>query len=176
MGIQKRQWVILFLLLLLPLGLNTAAIQQVIGKKGMLQLLSGTYQPPDPNLPFASRSEILSGVLPIIAFLGFIIWLAIFVSNTPFFQKQWLIARISETILVGLFVAKVFEITAGFVMPLIWLPQFIDSLGVPGSVFASNWSRWFIFPATTIILFVALMLSRNKSLKSKDTDKTVSAL
>jgi hypothetical protein len=176
MGIQKRQWAILFLLLLLPLLLNAAAIQQVIGTKGMLQLLSGIYQPPDPNLPFASLSEILSGILPIIIFLGFIIWLAIFVSNTTFFQKQWLIARISETLLVGLFVAKVFEIATGFVMPLTWLPQFIDSLGLPGSVFASNWSCWFIFPATAIILFVALMFSKITSLESKDIDKTVNAL
>jgi hypothetical protein len=176
LGIQKRQWAILFFLLLLPLVLNAVAIQQEIGTKGMLKLLSGTYPPRDPNLSVASVSEILSGLLPMIVFLGLIIWLTIFVSNMAFFQRQWLIARIFETSLVVLVVAKVFEIATGFFMPLTWLPQFIDSLGLPGSEFTSNWSHWFIFPATSIILFVALMFSRNKSLESKEIGKTVNTI
>ncbi len=175
LGIQKRQRAILFLLILLPLMINALAIQHEIGTKGIFKLLSGTYQPSDPNLPFASLSEILSGLLPTIAFLGFIIWLVIFVSNRVFFQRQWLIATIFEILFIVLFVAKVFELVTGFLMPLTWLPQFIDSLGLPGSEFASNWSRWFVFPATAIILFVALIFSRNKNLESKDIGKTVNA-
>jgi hypothetical protein len=169
-GIQIRQWIILFLLLLLPLVINAMAIQQEIGSdvKGMWQLLNGTYQPLDPNLPFASLSEILSGLLPTVALLGFIVWLAFFASNTMFFQKQWLIVRILETLLVVLFVAKVFEIAAGFLMPLVWIPEFIDPLGLPGSTFALNWSRWFIFPATAMVLFVAIMLSGNKNVETKN--------
>ena len=164
-GIQKCQWVFLFLVLFLPLLLNGVAIWLEIGNRGTLQLLSGTYHPSNPNLPIASLWEILLQLLPIIMFLCLFCWLVIFVSNRAFFQKQRLTVKILETLLLALFIAKVFEIAAGVVMPLAWLPQFNDFLlGLPGSDFAADWSRWFIFPATTIILFIALMFSRNKSL------------
>lgn len=163
LGIRARQWLFLFLLLLLPLLINAAAIWQRIGGHGMLQLLVGAYQPSNPNLPPASLSAILLGLVRDIAFLGFLSWLVFFASNRVLFQRQRLIAKLFEAVLVSMGIAKLFEIDAGFFMPLAWLPQFIDSLGVPGSTFAMNWSRWFIFPATAIILFVAVALSRNKS-------------
>jgi hypothetical protein len=167
-GIQKRQWVILFFVLSLPLMLNGVAIWLKIGTTGTLQLLSGTYHPSNPNLPSASLWEILLQLLPIILFLGLFCWLAIFVSNRAFFQKQSLTIKIVESLLQVLLIAKVFEIAAGVIMPLVWLPQFNDySLGLPGSDFTANWSHWFIFPATAIILFAALMSSRNKSLEDK---------
>ena len=166
---------VLCLVLCLPLVLNAIAIQQEIGTQGISQLLNGTYQPADPNLPYASLPNILSELLPIVALLGFIGWLAIFVSNRTFFQKQWWTVKIIETALAVLFVAKVFEIATGLFMPFAWLPQFGDSPGLPGSEFAANWSRWFIFPATAIIFFTALMPFRNKHLEGKDIDKTVNA-
>jgi len=53
-------------------------------------------------------------------------------------------------------------------MPFAWLPQFGDYLlGVPVSDFMLHWSRWLIFPAMAIILFIALSLSRNKNLEKK---------
>jgi len=176
-GIQKRQWFILFLILSLPLLLNAMAIWLEIGSAGTLQLLGGTYQPSNPNLPPASPLEILSGLLPIATFLGFIAWLVIFVSNRAFFQKQRLIVKMFETLLLVLFIAKAFEIATGVIMPLAWLPQFNDYLlGLPSSVFTVNWSRWFIFPATAIILFIALAISRNKNLEGKKIGETVNAL
>ena len=159
-GMQKRQWLLFFLVLSLPLLLNAVAIWLEIGSVGTLQLLSGTYHPSNPNLPLASLSEILLNLLPIMMFLGSLSWLVIFVSNRAFFQKQRLIVKILETLVAALFVAKVFEIAAGIFMPFAWLSQFGDYLGLPGSVFTANWSRWLIFPATTIILFIALILSR----------------
>jgi hypothetical protein len=168
MGIQKRQWLILFLVLSLPILLNAVAIQQEIGASGMLQLLSGTYQPSNPNSPLASLSKILMSSLLIIALLGFLCWLVFFISNQVFFQKQHLIAKLIEIVLVIVSIAKIFEIAAGIIMPLVWLPQFNDYLlGLPGSEFTANWSSWLIFPATAIILFVGLLLSRNKSPEGK---------
>jgi hypothetical protein len=167
LGIQARQWLLLFLLLFLPLSVNAAAIWKRIGAHGMLQLLVGTYQPSNPNLPPASLSAILLGLVGDIAFLGFLSWLVFFVSNQVLIQRQRMIAGLFEAALVSMAIAKLFEINAGYFMPLAWLPQFIDSLGVPGSTFAVDWSRWFIFPATAIILFVALALSRNKSLEAR---------
>jgi hypothetical protein len=177
MGIQKRQLVILFLVLSLPILLNAIAIQQEIGANGMLQLLGGTYQPSNPNLPLASLVEILRSSLLIIALLGFLCWLVFFISNQVFFQKQHPIAKLIEIVLVVISIAKVFEIAAGVFMPLAWLPQFNDYLlGLPASAFTANWSRWFIFPVTAIILFVALVLSRDKSLEGKNIGETVNAL
>jgi hypothetical protein len=165
MGIQKRQWLLLLLVLSLPLLLNVAAIWLEIGKGGMLRLLNGTYQPSNPNLPLASRSEILSDLLPIIALLGLLSWLVIFVSNKAFFQKQPLIAKSVETLLAVSLVARVFEIVTGWIMPLAWLPQFHDYLlGLPGSGFMLQWSRWLVLPATAIILFIAVLLSGTKKI------------
>ncbi len=164
-GIQKRQWLLLLLVLSLSPLLNAVAIWMKIGTVGTLQLLNGTYQPSDTFLPPASRSEILLDLLPVIAILGLLSWLVIFVSNRAFFQRQWLIAKLFETLLLALLIAKVFEIATGFFMPFAWLPQFSDYLGLPASPFTADWSRWFIFPATAMLLFIAMSLSRNKNLE-----------
>jgi hypothetical protein len=176
LGIQKRQWLILFLLLLLPLLLNAVAIRLSIGKIGTLQLLRGIYQPSDSNLPIASLPAILSELLFNFAVLGLLSWVAIYVSNNVFFQKQALIVKSLEMLIMVLLIAKAFEVTSGFFMPFAWLPEFYDQIGLPMSQFASNWSRWFIFPATAIILFIALALSRNKNLKGKKIGKTINDL
>ncbi len=176
LGIQKRQWLLLFLALLLPLLLNSVAIWLNIGTAGILRLLSGTYQPSNPNLPIASLPAIFSELLFNTAALGLVSWLAIFVSNRAFFQQQGLIAKSLEILLMVLLLAKVFEVISGFFMPFAWLPEFYDLLGLPGSPFAANWSRWFIFPAAAIIFFVAFTLSRNKSVESKGISKIVNAL
>jgi hypothetical protein len=176
LGIQKRQWFLLFLVLLLPLLLNAVAIWLKIGTTGILQLLRGIYQPSNPNLPIASLPDILSELLFNVAVLGLLSWLAIFVSNRAFFQKQGLIVKSLEILLMVLLVAKVFEVASGFFMPFAWLPEFYDQIGIPISPFAADWSRWFIFPVTVIILFVTLALSRNKSLEGKGIRNTVNAL
>jgi len=175
LGIQKRQWLLLFLVLWLPLLLNAVAIWLSIGTTGAMHLLSNTYQPSNPNLPIVSHSAILSKLLLYVAVLGVLSWLAIFVSNRAFFQMQGLIVKSLETLLMVLLIAKVFEVASGFVMPFAWLPEFYDQIGLPMSPFAADWSRWFIFPATAIILFATLTLSRNKSLESKGIRKTVNA-
>ena len=165
-GIQKRQWLLLLLVLSLPPLLNAVAIWRDIGTVGTLQLLIGAYHPSNPNLPVASLLEILLDLLPIVAILGLLSWLVIFVSNRAFFQKQWLIFKLLESLLAALLIAKVCEIATGIFMPLAWLPQFHDLLGpLPGSVFMADWSRWFIFPATAILLFIIISLSRNETLE-----------
>lgn len=160
MGIQKRQWLILLMVLSLPPSINAVAIWLKIGTVGSLQLLNGIYQPSNPNLPPASLLEILSGFLPIIALLGLLSWLVVFLSNRAFFQRQRLIAKLFETLLVALSIAKVFEIATGFFMPFAWLTQFNDYLGLPASPFTADWSQWFISPVTAILLFIAISLSK----------------
>ena len=117
-------------------------------------------EPSNPNLPPASLLEILSGFLPIIALLGLLSWLVVFLSNRAFFQRQRLIAKLFETLLVALSIAKVFEIATGFFMPFAWLTQFNDYLGLPASPFTADWSQWFISPVTAILLFIAISLSK----------------
>jgi hypothetical protein len=168
LGIQKRQWVLLFLVLSLPLLLNAVEIWLEIGTAGTRQLLNGTYQPSNPNLPLASPLEILAALLRIMAPLGLLSWFAIFVSNRAFFQRQWLIAKISETLLAALLIAIVFEIATGFILPLVWLPQFHDYLlGLPGlgpPAEGFGWTRWLVLPATATILFIAMLLSVTKKI------------
>jgi hypothetical protein len=168
-GIQKRQWLLIFLVLALPFLLNVATIWQSIGMAGILQLLRGSYQPSNPNLPLASLPNILLNFLAAIAVLGILSWLVVFVSNRAIFQKQRLIAKTFESFFAVLLVAKTFEMVAGFIMPLAWLPEFYDQVGgLPVSPLAISLSQWFIFPITAIILSLAIILSRknNQAIRS----------
>ena len=168
LGIRRRQWGFLFFVLLLPPLVNAVAIRLKIGAVGTLQLLNGSYQPSNPNLPLASLSEILLAFVPMILLLGLLSWLVAFVSNRAFYQKQRLIVKMVGNFVLALLLARVFEITAGFFMPFAWLPLFSDSPGLPGSPFAANWSHWLIFPATAILLFATLLLPGDKILESKN--------
>ena len=168
-GIQKRQWLFLFLALAVPLLLNAIGIWQDIGSTGIRHLLNGTYKwygtEPEPN----ALPEILSGLLKMAAPLALLSWLLIFVSNRAFFQKQPLIAKLLEALLAVLPIAKVFEICAGFFMPFSWLPQFHDQIGLPVSDFTLRWSPWVVLPTTAIILFIAMLLSGTKRINTPST-------
>lgn len=160
-GIKKHQWPLLIVLLLFPLFLNAIAICLDIGTNGVLHLLNGSYQPLNPNLPPASLPEILWGLFINSLLLGVLTWFIIFISNREFFQKQWLVIRLVETVLAILFIGKVFEIVTGVFMPLAWLPEFHAQILLPTSSFMVQWSLWFIFPATVVTLFIAMLPRHN---------------
>ncbi len=169
-GIQKRQWVLLFVALSVPLLLNAIAIWQDVGTASILKMWNGTY--PSPFLGFLGGAynplpKIFLKLLLFVAALGLglLVWLMVFISCKAFFQKQSQVAKLVEIGVMALLTAAVFEVVAGFFMPLVWLPIFHDYLlGLPASSFMIDWSRWFILPTTTIILFITIFLSRNKEL------------
>ena len=156
-GIQKRQWLLLFLALSIPLLLNAVGIWQNVGTNVILQLLRGTYSP----YPYKSFGviynplpEIFLKLLLFAAALGFLAWLIVFISNKAFFNKQPLITKVCETLLMACLVGLIFETITGVAMPLVWLPKFHDYiLGLPGSSFMVEWSHWLVLPTTVIILF-----------------------
>jgi hypothetical protein len=82
----------------------------------------------------------------------------IFISNQAFFQKQPLIAKLIEVLLMSLFTGEVFAKVGEFLMPFAWLPVFFNTLGVPGSIFLSTWN-WLVLTTTAIIMFIAMLLS-----------------
>jgi hypothetical protein len=159
-GIQKRQLFLLLFAMCVPFLLNAVGLWQDVGTAAILKMLRGAY--PHPLLgflggPYNPLPEIFWGLLFMVAALGLLAWLTVFLSNKAFFQNQPTIAKFLETILIALLVAAVFEIVTGFLMPLIWLPIFQDYLiGFPGSLFMEDWSRWLVFPITAMILFVAM--------------------
>jgi len=154
--ISKLQWFVLALILVLPFLLNILAIQQQIGTRGLFRLVLGVYHPIDPNLPVASSGDIFTKLFFSTLLLGLLPLLAILLSNVRFFRQQRLLIRLIGASVVALPIAKVFEIASGFFMPLFWLPEFIDSLGLPGSTFAFRGSQVLVFPATTILLLFAM--------------------
>ena len=170
LGIKKRQWIVLLLALSMPLSLNAVGIWHHVGRDNILEMLRGTYS----YIPYNNNSldlehnpfpEIFLNLLPITIFLGFLAWLMIFISNRVFFQKQPLTIKLIEVSLMSFFTAEVFTKVGDFFMPLAWLPVFFNTLGLPGSVFVSTWS-WLLVPTTTIILFIAMLLS---GVKKSDT-------
>jgi hypothetical protein len=165
LGIQKQQWLLLFLLLCVPLFLNAAAIWQDIGTDGIRQLLRGDYSSyPNTLLGDVDNPipEIVLNILLFTAALGLLAWFMLFISNRVFFQKQPLAAKVGEALVMAWFVAAVFERITGSIMPLAWLPKFHDYLlGLPSSSFMVDWSHWLVFPTTAVVLFGAVFLSGN---------------
>ena len=170
-GIQKRQWALLLAALIMPLLLNAVAIWQDVGVASILKMLNGTY--PRPLLGFLGGTyNPLPGIFLKLLFfviaLGLLTWLMVFMSSKVFFQKQPQVAKLFEIGVAALLIAIVFVVVAGFLMPLVWLPIFHSYLlGLPASPFMEYWSRWFILPTTAIILFIAMFLSRNKTLETR---------
>ncbi len=166
-GIQKRQWLLLLLALSVPPLLNAVAIWQDVGTASILKMWNGTYQHPLMGFlggPYNPLPEIFLKLLLFAAALGLLAWLMIFISNKAFFQKQYRIAKFCETLLMAWLVAVIFEVITGFFMPLVWLPVFHDTLGLPVSSFMEDWSRWLVLPTTAIFLFIAILLSGKKKL------------
>ncbi len=179
-GLQKRQLILILLALSLPLILNAVGIWRDVGTTSLLKMWNGTY--PDPFLgflggPYNPLPGIFEKLLLFVAMLGFLVWLVAFMANKAFFQKQRLIVKLCESVLIASLTAIIFSVASGFFMPLVWLPEFHDyQLGLPVSPFMMACSQWVIFPATAIIMLGALMLSRNKSLENNRIGKTVNAL
>jgi hypothetical protein len=172
-GIQKRQWLLLLLAISVPLLLNAVAIWQDVGAKAIFQILRGTFSygnyynglDIDHN-PFP---EILRDLLLFTVPLELLAWFMIFVSNKVFFQKQPLIAKLFEALLMAWLVAVIFKTVTDFFMPLVWLPRIKNTLMLPGSVFVDYWSYWLVFPVTAIIFFIAIFLSGQKKMVAPAT-------
>jgi len=164
-GIQKRQWLLILLTLSVPLLINAVAIWQDIGTASILKIWNGTYKPSLYLVAYNPLPEISLKLLLFTVALGLLAWLMVFISNKAFFQKQLLIAKFCETLLMAWLVAVVFDVVTGFFMPLVWLPIFHDYLlGLPVSSFMLDWSRWLVLPTTALILFIAIFLSGNKKI------------
>lgn len=155
-GIQKRQWLPIALVAIAPLILNAFGIWQDVGGKTMLQIMRGTYG--GHSIPNSLLKVFPSLICSSILFT-LLLWFIVFLSNRDFFQKQLLILKILESLIVALFVAKTFEIITGFLIPLGWMPKFHDHFSAAVSLFMTDWSRWFIFPMTAVILFITFLLS-----------------
>src|ERR1700690_2414447 len=174
-GIHKRQWLFLLLALSIPVLLNAVAIWQAVGAKVIFQILRGTYSygyDIHNGLDFDHNPfpEVLWNLFLYSVPLGLPAWFMIFLSNRVFFKKQPLIVKLCETFFLAWLVAAIFEFITGFFMPLAWLPVFFNTLGpFVGSDFVLYWSRWLVFPATAIILFVAIFLSGNKNVHAPAT-------
>src|SRR5258706_7313994 len=114
-GIQKRQWVLLFVALSVPLLLNAIAIWQDVGTASILKMWNGTY--PSPFLGFLGGAynplpKIFLNLLLFVAALGLLAWLMVFISSKAFFQKQSQVAKLVEIGVMALLTAAVFEVAA----------------------------------------------------------------
>jgi hypothetical protein len=164
-GIQKRQWLILLVILLMPILLNAVAIWRYVGTASILKMLGGSYY--NPELAFAPYNplpKIFLDLLLKIAPLGLPAWLMILIANRAFFKKQPLLAKLLEATLAALLIALTFAIVSGIFMPWIWLAIFRDSPGVPGDEFMFGWSLFFVLPTTAIVLLRSAFLSGNEKI------------
>ena len=155
---QKRQWVLILLALLIPLGLNAAALWQTIGPDTLNKTLNGKFQP--FGVPFNPWPEILKPVFVITALLGLLIVLAVFSSTKASFQRQSETRRRITIIVSVLFLAIMFGIGTYFIDGT-WSSafRFNAAFGLPISPFAFT-NAILVFIATTMISFWTVWLSR----------------
>ena len=158
-GIQKRQFVLLLVALSVPLLLNAVAIWQDVGKIVILQILRGTYGYSNPF------PEIILGLPHAVFPLALLFWFIVYMSNRAFFQKQPLIAKLIEALLMAWLVALFFDTVTSFFMPFKWVFILHPTYNFPSSEFVSHWSHLLVLPTTFISLFIAIILS---GIKAKD--------
>lgn len=163
-GIQPRQWLYILLAVFVTLAFNTVALWQNVGWDVILQILSNRYSPYPYNsfqIIYNPLPAIVIELIPIDVFLVFLAWFAVFISARVLFRRLPPILKYSIICLLAVALARVFAITAGWAMPLVWLPKFHDYLlGMPVSTFAIYWSDWVVFPVTALILAYAMLVSR----------------
>jgi len=167
LGIQKRQLVLLLLVVCIPTLLNAVGIWQYVETASILKMWNGTYPSPVTGFlggPYNPLPEIFLKLLLFTILPGLLAWLLVFISNKTFFQKQPWIARLFETLIMVALIATVFAFDTGIIMPLIWLAVFRDSpvIGIPGDTFMVNWSLWFVLPVTAVILLGAIFHHHKK--------------
>jgi len=169
LGLQKRQWLLLSLVLSVPFLLNAVGIWQDVGADSIKLMLSGKWISPvsysygiDPE-PQNPLPAIFLSLLFMSIPLGLLTWLTIVLSNQAFFQRQHFVAKLLETLLAVSLIAKIYELAAGDLMPIVWLSEFHDYvLGIPGSLFMRDWSGWMVLPTTAVILWIAMLFSKIK--------------
>jgi len=155
---QKRQWILILLALLMPLGLNAAALWQTIEPDTLSKILNGKYQP--FGVPFNPWPEILKPVFFITALLGLLIMLAVLILTKASFQRRSGTRRLITIVVSVLFLATVFGIGTYFI-DATWSSAFHfgPAFGLPLSPFAFT-NVFLAFIATAMISFWAIWFSR----------------
>ena len=80
-GIQKRQMILLLLVLCVPLLLNIVGLWQDAGTVSISQMLKGEFSHPSGYDPSNPLPKILLSLLITITPVGILCWLMIFTSN-----------------------------------------------------------------------------------------------
>jgi hypothetical protein len=158
--IQKRQSLLVLLALLIPLGLNAAALWRTIGPDTLNKTLNDEYQ--SFGVPFNPWPEVLKPAFVITVLLGLSLVLAVLSSTKDSFQGQSATKRHIVIIISALLLAAVFGIGT-YVIDGIWSSAFF---GLPISPFAST-NAILAFMATVTISFYTLWLSRGTALTKK---------
>ena len=155
---QKRQWALILLALLIPLCLNASTLWQTIEPDTLSKILNGKYQP--FGVPFNPWPEILKSVFVITALLSLLIMLAVFSSTKAPFQRHSETRRLITIVVSVLFLATLFGIGTYFI-DATWSSAFHFSaaFGLPISPFAET-NAILAFIATAMISFLAMWFSR----------------
>jgi hypothetical protein len=164
LGIRKRQWPLLLLVLMLTLLMNALAILQDVGMTSIRKMWMGSYKSDFSVVPGNPLPEISAELLLIVAVSGLPAWLMIYTSDRTLFRRQSGMLRVDESLFMALLMAAIFGIASGYVRPLVWLPVFhAYLLGLPASDLMLDWSYRLILPATAAVLLFAMRLSEGET-------------
>jgi len=144
------------ILMILPVLFNVIALWQEAGSTIALQLIRGTYRCyggfvcnplPKMLLDMFGFSLILTGLALLIIHL----------STRASWRRLHPAPRFALRVLLALPTSAVISYVSGSIMPLSWLPVLHDYLlGLPASPFASLGSWVSLFPATAVVLILAI--------------------
>jgi hypothetical protein len=153
---NKQLRIEILILFLMPILFNAMALWHDIGVQTLWQAISGNYVG-FTGFVYNPLPEILFEVVSTSLILTALSLLVICIANVKMVRHSPAALKFPLRLFLILVSSVVFGDVSGFFMPLSWLPEFNDYLlGIPGSTFAVIGGWVFVFPATLIVLFLAI--------------------
>ncbi|MGC9396019.1 MAG: hypothetical protein ACP5J4_14340 [Anaerolineae bacterium] len=160
-GISKRQWLLVLAAVATVIVINGIGIWDFIHNfrvwiEAKPDLVSELYWLCNPPHYLAISSKFLIAGISLVV----IAWQVAFLSTKAFFQKWPTTTKYGSELLVAIFVGSVFAVIS-IVLSNSWVHDLYcgSYYGLLGSKFVHLWSISLVFPATSTLMFVAMLIS-----------------
>jgi hypothetical protein len=175
-GISKRQWLLILAAAVIALLVDAAGIwvtvqgnhawealrQQQLQSAG----LTGTFRCSYPWLETGLQGLLLT------LLLGGAAWLPVFISEKTFFQKLRPVTKFVAELLTSIFAGAVLT-ALNFLFGASWETNLScrTILGLSKPAFALFWNPVLVFPAASLLIFLAMYLSEDRARAAKQEEE-----
>jgi len=158
-GISKRQWLLVLAAVAIVTAINGIGIWDFvhdfrISIEAKPDLVSELLRPCDPPPYLAVFSKFLIAIILLVA----IALLAIFLSKKMLFQRLSSIVKHGSELLIAVFIGSIFTVVS-IALSSSWVDDLWCGFSVLWSEFVYYWSTRLVFPATSMLMFGAMLIS-----------------